>query len=83
MRNHRAEKTHRHKLKRAKRQRIKRHMTFVETHGTAAQRREKNLAKYPSLAEPDQRPSIRVPGWEPKPEPVEEPKETATETKTD
>lgn len=81
MRNHRAEKIHRHKLKRAKRQRIKRHQTFVDAHGTAAARREKNLIKYPSLAEPDQRPSIRVPGWEPKPEPVEEP--VSTESKTD
>lgn len=58
-----AASVHRKKLHRAERQRIKRHETFVAAHGNLARRQAKNLAKYPSLAEPDKRPSIRGKDW--------------------
>ena len=63
----RAQKIHLKRLKREARQRVLRHEKFVQTHGTSESRRAKNLAKYPSLAEPDKRPSIRGKDWTPKP----------------
>jgi len=76
---HRAQRIHRKKLRRAARQKIRRQETFVAAHGNSEYRRTKNLLKYPSLAEPDKRPSIRCKDWTPKPEPEPEKAENKTD----
>lgn len=65
MRNKHAETVHRKQLRRDKRQTAKRHETWVKAHGNLAKRQAKNLAKHPSFAGPDDRPSIRGKDWTP------------------
>lgn len=57
------QRVHEKRLRRKARQRIKRHQTFVDSHGTSEERRAKNARTKPSLAGPDKRPSIRGSDW--------------------
>jgi hypothetical protein len=53
------QRVHEKRLRRKAKQAIKRHQTFVKEHGPIETRWAKNMIKYPSLAGPDKRPSIR------------------------
>ena len=69
------QRVHEKRLRRKARQQIKRHQTFVETKGPIEVRQAKNLLKYPSLAGPDKRPSLKGK----LPEAVSEPKSPVVE----
>lgn len=70
-----SQRVHEKRLRRKAKQAIKRHQTFVETKGPIEVRQAKNMIKYPSLAGPDKRPSLRGR----MPEAVSEPKTPVVE----
>lgn len=53
------QRVHEKRLRRQAKQAIKRHQTFVKEHGPIEVRQAKNMIKFPSLAGPDKRPSLR------------------------
>ena len=53
------QRVHEKRLRRKAKQVLKRHQTFVKDHGPIEVRQAKNMIKYPSLAGPDKRPSLR------------------------